>query len=170
MTQPIPHALVLRTIQHVSPDRLQRAVCGLADGSFTATLTRHTATEIRALVKNGDGVEYGVVLTETMTTCSCKDSLYRAVVCKHAVALALQVLRTPQDRKAPEQEPQPVQARCIHLTRSCTPSGPRLCGAQEYRTPAWVIPFVPETPWPGVTCLDRWALYQRPARATTATA
>ena len=46
----------------------------------------------------------------------------------------------------------------------------RLCGAQDFSTPAWVIPFVPETPWPGVTCMDCWALYQRPAHASTATA
>lgn len=168
MTQPITDALVLRALQHVSPDRLQRAVCGLADGSFTVTLTRHTETEIRALVKNGDGKEYGVTLSETLTSCSCKDALYRAVTCKHQVTVALQVLRPPQEPEAPKPASTP---RCIHLTRSCSPSGPRLCGAQEYRTPAWVIPFVPETPWPGVTCMDCcWALYKRPASVIAAAA
>ena len=63
------------------------------------TLTRQSESEIRALVKNGDGKEYGVTLTEALTTCSCKDALYRGTVCKHAVAVALHVLRTPQPKK-----------------------------------------------------------------------
>jgi SWIM zinc finger len=96
MTQSAIQSLLLHTVQQVSTDRLQRAVCGLADGSFTVTLTRQSESELRALVKNGDGKEYGVTLTETLTTCSCQDSLYRGTVCKHAVALALFVLRNPQ--------------------------------------------------------------------------
>ena len=98
MTQ-FPHSsLVLTILQQVSSDRLQRAVCGLADGSMTVTLTRLSGAEIRALAKNGDGKEYGVTLTEALTTCSCKDALYRGGICKHGVAVALHVLRTPQSK------------------------------------------------------------------------
>jgi SWIM zinc finger len=104
------HSLVLYTIQHVSSDRFQRAVNALAEGSIAVTLTRHSAAEIRALVKNGDGSEYGVTLTEALMTCSCKDALYRGVVCKHAVVVALHVLRTPSPKQeAPvAQEPRPT--------------------------------------------------------------
>jgi hypothetical protein len=42
------------------------------------------------------GTEYGVVLTPKRAFCSCKDSLVRHTICKHAVILALHVIRTPQ--------------------------------------------------------------------------
>src|SRR6266581_8803809 len=71
------HPLVLTVLQHVSTDRLQRAVNALADGSLTVTLTRQTEVEIRALVKNGEGKEYGVTLTTTGVFCSCPDTMYR---------------------------------------------------------------------------------------------
>ncbi len=99
MTQFTHSSLVLTILQHVSSDRLQRAVCGLADGSMTITLTRQSESEIRALVKNGDGKEYGVTLTESLTTCSCKDALYRGGICKHGAVVALHILRTPQPKK-----------------------------------------------------------------------
>jgi hypothetical protein len=99
MTHSPIHSLVLSAVQHVSSDRLQKAVCGLADGSMTVTLTRQLEAEIRALVKNGEGKEYGVTLTEALIACSCKDALYRGGICKHAVAVALHVLRTPQPKK-----------------------------------------------------------------------
>ena len=76
-------------VQHSLRDRQRKAIEGLADGSLTVTLTRQTEAEIRALVKNGDGIEYGVTLTEAGTFCSCKDALYRAATCKHALAACL---------------------------------------------------------------------------------
>jgi hypothetical protein len=100
MTLSTVHSLVLTAVQQVSPDRLQKAVCGLADGTLSVTLTRQSDAEIRALVKNGNGSEYGVTLTEALTTCSCKDAMYRGEICKHATATALHVLRTPQAKKA----------------------------------------------------------------------
>jgi len=102
MSQPNtnPHqSLVLPVLQHVSTDRLQRAVNALVDGSLTVTIARQTEAEIRALVKNGEGKEYGVTLTATDAFCSCPDALYRAVTCKHATVLALSVLRTPQTQE-----------------------------------------------------------------------
>ena len=99
MTQFTQSSLVLTILQQVSSDRLQRAFCGFADGSLTVALTRQSEAEIRALVKNGDGKEYGITLTEALTACSCKDALYRGGICKHGVAVALYVLRTPQSKK-----------------------------------------------------------------------
>src|SRR5262245_8409087 len=96
MTSSLHHALVLNVLQHVSTDRLQKAVTALADGSLQMTVTRMTDSEIRALVQNGDGNEYGVTITDGAATCSCKDALYRGVVCKHAVAVALYIIRNPQ--------------------------------------------------------------------------
>src|SRR2546425_6444275 len=99
MTNSNPHhPLVLTVLQHVSTDRLQRAVNALVDGSLTVTLTRQTEVEIRALVKNGDK-EYGVTLTTTGVFCSCPDTMYRGVTCKHAAVLALSVLRAPQSQE-----------------------------------------------------------------------
>jgi hypothetical protein len=63
-------SLILTVLQHVSTDRLQRAVTALAAGSLTMTLTRQTETKIRALVKNGEGKEYGVTLTEAGVFCT----------------------------------------------------------------------------------------------------
>ena len=103
MTNSNPHhSLVLTVFQHVSIDRLQRAVTGLADGSLTVTFTRQTEAEIRALVKNGEGREYGCTLTEAGAFCSCPDALYRGVTCKHATVLALSVLRRPQVEEHPQ--------------------------------------------------------------------
>src|SRR5215831_9126370 len=107
------HPLVLSVLQHVSLDRLQKAVSLLAEGSVTVTLTRQTEAEIRALVKNGEGKEYGVTLTEAGAFCSCSDALYRGVPCKHNALLALSVLRRSQAAaEAPEaEEPQPVNLK-----------------------------------------------------------
>src|SRR5713101_7617594 len=100
------HALVLNVLQHVTTDRLQRAVNGLADGTIAVTLTLRTEADIRALVHNGEAnKEYGVTLTETLTTCSCPDALYRGVTCKHATVVALYVLRTPQGQEEQPTEP-----------------------------------------------------------------
>jgi hypothetical protein len=98
MTQFTQSPLVLTILQQVSSDRLQRAVCGFADGSLTVALTRQSDSEIRALVKNGEGKEYGVTLTHALIACSCRDALYRGGICKHGVAVVLHVLRTPQPK------------------------------------------------------------------------
>src|SRR5262245_6228604 len=95
----LQHSFILTVLQRVSPERLQKAVNALVTGDMSLSVTRHTATEIRALVKNGDGIEHGTVLTEALATCSCRDSLYRGTVCKHAAAVALSVLRTPPPKQ-----------------------------------------------------------------------
>jgi hypothetical protein len=110
-------SLLLAPLRECSIDRHNKAVQGLKDGSLTVTPTRQTEAEIRALVKNGDGHHYGVILTEHGAFCSCPDSLYRGVVCKHSVAtcvFCLQHLHTTEDR--------------IHLM---WPTGEILCGLTE---------------------------------------
>src|SRR5215470_9338944 len=129
------HPLVLSVLQQVSIERLQKAVSLLAEGSVTVTLTRQTEAEIRALVKNGEGKEYGVTLTETKVFCSCPDALYRGSVCKHATTLALAVLRGEiKETKS---------SRTIHLSMQ---EGTALCGMQS-ALHVWSWPHWPETAW-----------------------
>src|SRR5262245_3350 len=86
-------SLIFTVLQHVSIDRLQKPVTALVEGSLTMTLQRHTETEVRALMRNGVGKDYGVTLPEAKAFCSCPDALYRGTVCKHATTLVLAVLR-----------------------------------------------------------------------------
>ena len=80
MTHSIQQSVMFNVLRQVSPDRLQRAVTALVENSARVTLTRTTDTEIRARVRNGEGHEYGVALTETGVFCSCCDALYRGVL------------------------------------------------------------------------------------------
>src|SRR5215471_6008803 len=145
-------SLVLTVLQQVATDRLQRAVTALADGSLTMTLTRQTETEIRALVKNGEGKEYGVALTEAKVFCSCPDALYRGSVCKYATTLALAVLRG--EIKGAK------SARTIHLASQ---EGMTLCGVQNVPH-VWNWPHWPETTWKE-SCPKCEAIRKQPALA-----
>jgi hypothetical protein len=189
MTSHPTHALILRALQTVTPDRLQKAVLGLCDGTSSITLTRQTETELRGLVRNGDGKEYGVTLTEALTACSCPDALYRGVVCKHATAAALFALRQPEIK--PEQaadnsymihllshtptkpEPKPVSSRepvfapkptrTIHLLKA---GNEALCGVRNPQH-FWVWPNWPQTAWEE-TCPECATRRLRPALAAVA--
>ncbi len=150
MTHSIQPSLALKVLQQVSPDRLQRAVAALVENTTSITLTRTTDIEIRALVRNGEGHEYGVALTETSVFCSCRDALYRGQVCKHATILALMVLRTiPQTKEVP---------RTIHLLSR---EGVPLCGVR-HPLHVWRWPYWPETAWPE-SCAQCEALRRHPA-------
>ena len=98
----LQHPFILNVLQQVSIDRLQKAINALADASLSITITRQTDTEVRALVKNGEGKSYGVTLSESGTFCSCPDALYRGSSCKHMTIVALFTLR--QLNKATQQE------------------------------------------------------------------
>lgn len=87
---------IVSTLKEATPERHKLAVQGLHDGSLTVTLTRQTDAEICALVKNGDGREYGGTLTEHGAFCSCPDALYRGGVCKHSIAACVFYLQQPQ--------------------------------------------------------------------------
>ena len=54
----------LSTIQKVDPTRLARAAEGLASNAYTITVAHQDEREIRGLVANGEGGEYGVILSE----------------------------------------------------------------------------------------------------------
>ena len=88
----------------VEVGRLQKAVEGLASGAYAITVAEQSEEEIRGFVTNGDGKEYGVVLTPERVFCSCKDSMFRHTTCKHAVLLALYIIRTPQTEAETEEE------------------------------------------------------------------
>jgi hypothetical protein len=80
----------------VEAGRLQKAVEGLVSGAYTITVASQSETEIRGFVANGDGKEYGVVLSKEGAFCSCKDAMYRKGICKHAVVLSLYTIRNPK--------------------------------------------------------------------------
>ena len=89
----------------VEPGRLQKAVEGLVNGAYTITVTGQDEAEVSGFVANGDGKEYGVVLTADRAFCSCPDSMFRHTVCKHAVVLALHVIRMPTAEAVEEERP-----------------------------------------------------------------
>jgi hypothetical protein len=93
-----PAMIATQMLAKVEAGRLQKAVEGFVSGAYIITLTSQSETEIRGFVMNGDGKEYGVVLSEGQAFCSCKDTMYRKGVCKHAVALALFAIRTPHGK------------------------------------------------------------------------
>ncbi len=107
------HALVLALLQQVALEQLHKAVDGLLTNAYTLTVTSHTATELRGFVTNGDGKEYGVVLSDGQSFCSCKDAMYRQTPCKHMAVLALYSLRHGAVRE--EQEARP---RDLKLTKT----------------------------------------------------
>lgn len=88
------HSLVLSAVQGgIDTERLVKATCALADGSMSVTLTRQSNREVCGEVVNGK--RYEVVLTPERAFCSCPDSTFRHVFCKHSIALVLTVLRSP---------------------------------------------------------------------------
>lgn len=87
-----------RLLQQVDGQRLLRATEGLVTGSYKVTLTAQMAQEVRGFVANGDGKQYGVVLSDGHAFCSCPDAMYRKVTCKHAVLLALSIIRNPKGK------------------------------------------------------------------------
>src|SRR5215471_17956470 len=89
--------LTQSVLAKVEPGRLAKAAEGYATGTYTITVTAQSETEVRGFVANGDGKEYGVVLTEARAFCSCPDAMFRHTTCKHAVVLALHVIRTPTE-------------------------------------------------------------------------
>jgi uncharacterized Zn finger protein len=89
-------SITQHTLARVDNERLQRGVEGLASGAYEITVTRFTEDEVCAFVANGDGKDYSVTLTAVRSFCGCRDSMFRGKTCKHAVALSLYVIRTPE--------------------------------------------------------------------------
>lgn len=95
----------------VDNERLQRGVEGLTAGAYTIALTRLTEQEINSYVTNGDGKTYSVTLIEERSFCGCGDAMFRGKTCKHAVALALYVIRNPQTAGEPKTEERSVNLK-----------------------------------------------------------
>ena len=89
----------------VEKGRLQKAVEGLVNGAYTITVTGQGEAGVSGFVANGDGKQYGVVLTADRAFCSCPDSMFRHTICKHAVVLALHVIRMPKEEAVEEEQP-----------------------------------------------------------------
>jgi len=79
----------------VEDRRFSKAAEGIRNGTYRTTITLQTEEEVRGFVKKGNDKEYGCTLTAAGAFCSCPDALYRGSICKHAVALALYVIRNP---------------------------------------------------------------------------
>jgi uncharacterized Zn finger protein len=105
-------------LARVDNKRLQRGVEGLASGAYNITLTRFTEDEVSAYVANGDGKSYSVTLTASCSFCGCGDAMYRGKTCKHSVALALYVIRNPQEAVKDEpREERPIVMPKLAKTR-----------------------------------------------------
>lgn len=146
-------SLLLSPLRESTPERHKLAVRGLYDGTLTVTLTRQTEAEIRALVRNGDGIEYGVTLTQHGAFCSCKDALYRATVCKHALAACLFCLR--------QQEPTDDR---IHLMWD---NGHVLCGATAVKR-YWLNWTLNALNWADLVCTNCVHAWTHPAERRAA--
>lgn len=82
-------------LARVEDQRFSKAAEGIRKGMYQTTITLQTTEEVRGLVKKSDAKEYGCTITAAGAFCSCPDALYRGTICKHAVALALSVIRNP---------------------------------------------------------------------------
>jgi len=96
-------------LARVEDKRFHKGVEGVRNGAYHMTITLRTKEEVRGFVKKGDDKEYGCTITEAGAFCSCPDALYRGSICKHAVALALDAIRTPETRVEQEEPPQEEQ-------------------------------------------------------------
>jgi uncharacterized Zn finger protein len=81
-------------IQSANPERLQRAVEGLADGTFHVYVTQQDREHVAGSVLNGK--EYGVSIGDGYLSCACPDFGYRRVTCKHVLAFALRILQAEE--------------------------------------------------------------------------
>lgn len=95
-------------LARVEDKRFHKAVEGVRNGAYHVTVTLRTEEEARGFVRNDNDKEYGCTITAAGAFCSCPDALYRGGICKHSVALALQVVRTPKAQVQTEQKERPL--------------------------------------------------------------
>lgn len=107
--------IATQILAKVEVGRLQKAVEGLVSGAYVVTVTDQGESEIRGFVANGDGKEYGLVLSEGQAFCSCKDAMYRKSICKHAVVLALYSIRAPRPAVEAEPESEPTLPKLARM-------------------------------------------------------
>lgn len=99
------HQFILDALQKVSPDRLQRAIHGLANGSYHVYLSHYDPERVSGTVMNGEGREYAVSIGNGYVSCDCSDFAYRKVTCKHILAVVLRVLSAQEVGEEPEKRP-----------------------------------------------------------------
>ena len=112
---------VSRILSQVEGQRLVKATESVINGAYSIRLLARSEEEIRGFVTNGDGKEYGVVLTEAKAFCSCRDAMFRNAVCKHAVILALHTIRNPQteaETEAKDETPRPFNLKLAKVRPS----------------------------------------------------
>ena len=114
-------AIAVTTLARVDSERLQRGVEGLTAGAYIITVTRYTEDEVSAQVANGDGKSYPVTLTAVRSFCGCSDSQFRGKTCKHAVALSLYVIRTPETKWATEMPAPDLSLAKVRMHSSSAP-------------------------------------------------
>jgi hypothetical protein len=103
-------------LARVEDHRLTKAAEGIRNGTYRTTITLQTEEEVRGLVKKGNDKEYGCTITAAGAFCSCPDALYRGSICKHAVVLALCVIRNPLHDPTDQARTQPEEERPYDLT------------------------------------------------------
>jgi uncharacterized Zn finger protein len=99
----------------VEDQRFSKAAEGVRNGTYRTTVTLRTEEEVRGVVKKGNDKEYGCTITAAGAFCSCPDALYRGSICKHAVALALYVIRNARTDPTDPARPQPQEPRPYNL-------------------------------------------------------
>ena len=99
-------------LQSLTQDRLQRALEGLISGTYKVT-SEQRENAVTGTVQNGTGAAYECLISEEMTRCTCKDRVYRGVLCKHLGVLALS-LTQPQVKKSSKK----VRRQHLHLAWS----------------------------------------------------
>jgi len=99
----------------VEDRRFSKAAEGIRNGTYRTTITLQIEEEVRGFVKKGNDKEYGCTITAAGAFCSCPDALYRGSICKHAVALALHVIRNPLHDSADQARIQPEEQRPNNL-------------------------------------------------------
>jgi SWIM zinc finger len=99
----------------VEDTRFHRAIDGTRSGTYQVKITLRNEDEVRGLVKIPNGAEYGCSITPAGAFCSCPDALYRGIICKHAVVLALYVVRHPARDPADQVRTPPEEQRPYNL-------------------------------------------------------
>jgi len=98
-------------LARVEDQRFSKAAKGLRNGTYRTTVTLQTEEEVRGYVRKGHDTEYGCTITAAGAFCSCPDALYRGTICKHAVTLALWVIRNPLQASAHQCQIPPEEER-----------------------------------------------------------
>jgi hypothetical protein len=93
------------TLARVDNEWLQRGVEGLTVGAYSITLRTSPKMRCPHSWPIMTCRSYNATLTATRAFCGCGDSMFRGKTCKHSVALALYVIRTPETERRMETDP-----------------------------------------------------------------